>query len=57
MKQICKHIETGRTGIIIDNLKGTDRFPDQYGIFWLGSCNIKEAVLHYWQNKSDIELI
>jgi len=57
MDKNCIHIETGRTGKIIDYLKGTDRFPDQYGIFWLGSFNTKEAMLHYWQNSTDIELI
>jgi hypothetical protein len=57
MKQKCQHIETGHIGILIDHLKGTDRFPDQYGIYWEGRFDIKEGILNYWQNTTDIILL
>lgn len=61
----CKHIETGHIGRIIDELNNTEKFPEQWGIFWFGGNEGKEhgdmiknvGLLNYWQNKSEIIII
>lgn len=54
----CEHIETGAKGIIKGELKGTDKFPDQYGIFWTEGANHSNFGTHpYWNDKDKIRLL
>lgn len=54
----CKHLETGAIGIIKAQLKGTDKFPDQFGIFWIGLANSGNFGTHpYWNDKDKIQII
>jgi hypothetical protein len=48
----CKHIKTGHIGIIQNELRGNDEFPDQYGIFWLQG---QKNPPYYWNDKNLIE--
>lgn len=51
----CKHIESGHIGKIKRELKGNDKFPDQWGIYWDSGKQIKEKGLcHYWQDQNKI---
>jgi hypothetical protein len=51
----CKHLETGATGITKSELKGTDKFPDQWGIYWLTGANHGSFGSHYyWNDKTKI---
>ena len=51
----CKHKETNAEGIIKGELKGTDRFPDQWGIFWIKGANHGHYTNHYyWNDKEKI---
>jgi hypothetical protein len=54
----CEHKETGAKGIIKSELKGTDKFPDQYGIFWTEKANHGSYGSHfYWNDKDKIKII
>lgn len=62
----CRLKGTNIFGIIGKELDSTDRFPEQWGIYWLGYSEGKEygdeikkikGHLYYWQDKSKIELI
>jgi len=53
----CKNIETGMFGIIKSELKGTDEFPDQWGIYWIFSYHKSIPSHYYWNNKNIIVII
>jgi hypothetical protein len=61
----CKHKITGHIGIIKSELPETKNYPEQWGIYWLnGSEGLEHAkrikdigALHYWQDKSLIEIL
>lgn len=36
-------------------LKGTDKFPDQWGIFWIAGA--WKSSHYFWNDKSDIIII
>lgn len=50
----CTHIETGREGIIRSELKGTNEFPDQWGIYWTFTYDSKTPSHYYWNDKDKI---
>lgn len=53
----CISIDWGITGIIKDELPATDKFPEQWGIYWydISEDFIKQHGLpYYWQDKSAI---
>jgi hypothetical protein len=61
----CKYIETGHKGKITKELKGCDKFPDQWGIFWYDGRHGHEhternrtlGILNFWQDKDNIEIL
>jgi hypothetical protein len=61
----CIHIETGHIGKITKELKGNDKFPDQWGIYWYGGLEGAEHAekikklgsLPYWNDKDKIIII
>jgi len=61
----CIYIESGHMGKITQELKGTDRFPDQWGIYWYAGGegaehaerNRKLGCLNFWQDKTKIKII
>jgi hypothetical protein len=57
MKRICKHKKTGMEGIIISELKGTDDFPNQFGILWTTTYTPKTPNHYYWNDQDKIEII
>jgi hypothetical protein len=57
MKRICKHKETGMKGIIISELKGTEDFPNQFGILWTITYTPETPNHYYWNDKNKIEIL
>jgi hypothetical protein len=53
----CKHKITGQEGIIKGELKGNDKFPDQWGIYWTFQYNSEIPNHYYWNDQQDIEII
>jgi hypothetical protein len=53
----CKHNISGKEGIINSELKGTDKFPDQWGIFWTFKYDKNTPNHYYWNDKNNIEII
>ncbi len=57
----CEHIETGAKGIIKKELKATNDFPDQWGIYWLNDEDTRKALKgrmhYYWNDKDKIRII
>jgi len=58
MNQKCIHIETGIKGLIKNELKGTDKCPDQWGIYWSKGAYQKDIPAHYyWTDKNKIKIL
>lgn len=61
----CIYIESGHMGKITQKLKGSDKFPDQWGIFWYDGRHSKEdaernrtlGCLNFWQDKDKILIL
>jgi len=54
----CKHIISGCSGTIINEMKGTKSFPDQYGIRWDREAYTPKSGCHYyWTDKDQVEII
>lgn len=57
MRIKCEHKETGAKGIINKEMKGNDKFPDQWGIFWTSGANHGKYGTHsYWNDKDKIKI-
>ena len=65
-KSYCRLKGSNIFGIIGKELNSTDKFPEQWGIYWLGYSDGKEygdelrkikGYPSYWQDKSKIEII
>ena len=57
MDKKCRHKETGKEGIIKSELKGTDEFSDQWGIYWTFLYDNKTPNHYYWNDKDKIEIL
>ena len=50
----CEHKETGHIGKICNELKATEKYPEQWGIFWYNGKQNKIGLLTYWIDKDKI---
>ena len=53
----CRHRKYGYIGVITKELKGTNKYPDQWGVHWYGSDHMKKSGYNYWNDKGMIEII
>ena len=54
----CEHIDSGAKGIIKNQLKATDEYPEQWGIYWTEKANCLNFANHYyWNDKSKIKIL
>lgn len=51
----CQHRITGAFGVVKSHLNGTDKFPEQLGVFWISGANHGIYGTHpYWNDREDI---